>query len=74
MRCIPKYRIGYNGQFYEAGTEFRIDPKDAKEMRKHGTVLDDPTPSSAETKRPGRTRRTEHGQSGKAETQNKRAE
>ena len=69
MRCIPKYRVGYNGQFYEAGREFEIDRKDAEEMRQHGTVLDDPTPS--EPKRVGRpARRAANGQSGKAETEN----
>lgn len=71
MRCIPKYRVGYNGEFYEAGREFKIDPKDADEMRTHGTVLDDPAPP--EVKRPGRPRRVEHGQSGEAETENRRA-
>lgn len=71
MRCIPKYRVGYNGEFYEAGREFKIDPKDADEMRTHGMVLDDPTPPPVE-KRAGRPRRVEHGQSGKAETANRR--
>ena len=69
VRCIPKYRVGYNGKFYEAGREFKIDPKDADEMRKHGTVLEAPTPPPAEPRRVGRpARRTEHGQSSKAET------
>lgn len=67
MRCIPKYRVGYNGKFYEAGQSFEINSKDASEMRKHGKVLDDPTPPPVE-KRVGRPRRVEHGQSGKAET------
>ena len=67
MRCIPNYRVGYNGEFYEAGREFKIDPKDADEMRTHGMVLDDPTPPPVE-KRAGRPRRVDHGQSGKAET------
>lgn len=71
MRCIPKYRVGYNGEFYEAGREFKIDPKDADEMRTHGMVLDDPTPPPVE-KRAGRPRRVDHGQSGKAETANRR--
>ena len=71
MRCIPKYRVGYNGEFYEAGREFKIDPKDADEMRKHGTVLDGPTPP--EVKRPGRPRRVEHGQSGEAEIKDRRS-
>lgn len=69
MRCIPKYRVGYNGEFYEAGREFKIDPKDADEMRTHGMVLDDPTPPPVE-KRAGRPRRVDHGQSGKAKTAN----
>lgn len=71
MRCIPNYRVGYNGEFYEAGREFKIDPKDADEMRTHGMVLDDPTPPPVE-KRAGRPRRVDHGQSGKAETANRR--
>ena len=62
--------MGYNGEFYEAGREFKIDPKDADEMRTHGTVLDDPTPPPVE-KRSGRPRRVEHGQSGEAETANR---
>ena len=64
--------MGYNGEFYEAGREFKIDPKDADEMRTHGTVLDDPTPPPVE-KRSGRPRRVEHGQSGEAEIKNRRA-
>lgn len=72
MRCIPKYRVGYNGEFYEAGREFKIDPKDADEMRTHGTVLGDPTPPAAEPRRAGRPRRVEHGQSVKAETKDRR--
>ena len=72
MRCIPKYRVGYHGKFYEAGWEFKIAPEDADEMRMHGTVLDDPTPPPAEPRRPVRTRRTNNGQSGKAETENRR--
>ena len=73
MRCIPKYRVGYNGEFYKAGREFKIDPKDADEMRTHGTVLDDPTPPLVAPQRPVRGRRTNNGQSGKAETENRRA-
>lgn len=71
MKCIPNYRVGYNEKFYEAGQSFEINSKDAAEMRKHGKVLDDPTPP--EVKRPGRPRRVEHGQSGEAETKNRRA-
>lgn len=73
MKCIPNYRVGYNGEFYEAGQPFEINSKDAVEMRKHGKVLDDPTPPPAEPIRPMRTRRTNNGQSGKAETENRRA-
>ena len=74
MRFIPKYRVGYNGQFYETAQEFQINPKDADEMRKHGKVLDDPTPPSNGLKRAGRPPRRieENGQSGKAETANRR--
>ena len=71
MRFIPKYRVCYKGTFYKAGQEFRIEPKDENEMKQHGRVVDDPAPP--EVKRPGRTRRVEHGQSGKAETENRRA-
>ena len=59
MRCIPKYRVGYDGKFYEAGREFEIDSKDADEMRTHGTVLDDPAPLRDEPKKAGRPRRGE---------------
>ena len=71
MKCIPRYRVGYNGKFYESGHPFEIDAKDAEEMRQHGTVLDDPMPPSVEQKRVGRpARRATNGQSGKAETEN----
>ena len=70
MRCIPKYRVSYQGNFYEAGQSFEINSKDAVEMRKHGKVLDDPTPPPVE-KRSGRPRRVDHGQSGEAETKNR---
>lgn len=70
MRCIPKYRVSYQGNFYEAGQVFDIDAKDEAEMKRHGTVLGDPTPP--EVKRPGRPRRVEHGQSGEAETKDRR--
>lgn len=72
MKCIPNYRVGYNGEFYEAGQPFEINSKDAVEMRKHGKVLDDPTPPPAETRRAGRPRRVENGQSGEAETKDRR--
>lgn len=70
MRFIPKYRVCYKGTFYKAGQEFRIEPKDETEMKQHGRVVDDSTPP--EVKRPGRPRRVEHGQSGKAETKDRR--
>ena len=71
MRFIPKYRVCYKDTFYKAGQEFKIDPKDADEMRTHGTVLDDPAPLPVETRRAGRpARRAANGQSGKAETEN----
>lgn len=72
MRFVPKYRVCYNGKFYSAGQEFDIDAKDSDEMKAHGSVKDDPTPPSAEVKKPGRPRRVEHGQSGEAETKNRR--
>lgn len=68
MRFIPKYRVGYNGKFYEACTEIQIASKDIDEMKKHGTVLDDPVSPPPAPKRAGRPRRVDHGQSGKAET------
>lgn len=71
MRCIPKYRVSYQGNFYEAGQVFDIDAKDEAEMKRHGKVLDDPTPPPVE-KRAGRPRRVDHGQSGKAETKDRR--
>lgn len=72
MRCIPKYRVSYQGNFYEAGQVFDIDAKDEDEMKRHGTVLGDPTPPAAETRRAGRPRRVEHGQSGEAEIKDQR--
>lgn len=73
MRFIPKYRVGYNGKFYEAGTEIQIASKDIGEMKKHGTVLDNPVSPPPALKRAGRPRRAENGQSGEAETKNRRA-
>lgn len=72
MRCIPKYRVSYQGNFYEAGQVFDIDAKDEAEMNRHGTVLGDPTPPAAEPRRAGRPRRVEHGQSGEAEIKDRR--
>ena len=74
MRFVPEYRIYYGGRFYEAGQAFQIDEKDADEMRQHGTVVADPAPPIIPAqKRAGRPRRSEHGQSGKTETENRRA-
>lgn len=71
MRCVPKYRVNYHGEFYEAGREFCIDEKDAEEMKRHGTVLDEPAPPPAAPKKLGRPRRAENGQLGSAKTTNK---
>ena len=73
MRFIPKYRVCYKGTFYKAGQEFRIEPKDETEMKRHGRVVDDSTPPSAEAKKTGCPRRVEHGQSGQADTTKRRA-
>ena len=73
MRCIPKYRVSYQGNFYEAGQVFDIDAKDEAEMKRHGTVLGDPTPPAAKPRRAGRPRRVDNGQSGEVETKNRRA-
>ena len=73
MRFIPKYRVGYNGKFYEAGTEIQIASKDIDEMKKHGTVLDDPVSPPSPARRTGRTRRAENGQSGETEIKDRRA-
>ena len=73
MRFVPEYRICYGGRFYEAGQAFQIDEKDADEMQQHGTVVADPAPPSTQPqKRAARPRRSEHGQSGKAETADRR--
>ena len=73
MKFIPNYRVCYGGKFYEAGHQFQIKDADADEMKKHGVVLDEPTPPPVAPQRPIRTRRTNNGQSGKAETENRRA-
>lgn len=73
MRFIPKYRVGYNDKFYEAGEEIPIASKDVEEMRKHGTVLDDPVSPPPAPKRAGRPRRVENGQSGEAEIKDRRS-
>lgn len=70
MRFIPNYRVIYGGLAHEAGREFSIDAKDADEMKRHGTVLDEPTPP----RKPGRPARkkegSENGQHSKAPTEN----
>ncbi len=71
MRCIPKYRVCYNGKFYSSGEAFNIDAKDADEMKQHGRLVDNSMPPTPEAKRPGRPRRVENGQSGEAETKNR---
>lgn len=71
MRLVPEYRVGYNGKFYEAGQPFHIDDNDIEEMKQHGTLLKERTPTSpsvtTEPKKPGRPRRAENGQPGKIE-------
>lgn len=73
MKFIPNYRVCYGGVFYEAGHQFQIKDTDVDEMKKHGVVLDEPTPPPAAPQRPVRSRRANNGQSGKAETENRRA-
>ena len=68
MKFIPNYRVCYDGRFYEAGVQFPIKADDADMMKRHGTVLDEPTPPSVALKKPGRPRRADNGQSGEAET------
>lgn len=48
MRFIPDYRVSYKGNFYECDDEIEIDPLDAEEMRKHGEVVEESTPSHKE--------------------------
>lgn len=38
MLFTPKYTVSYHGVFRRAGTPFEIEPGDAEEMSKHGTV------------------------------------
>lgn len=68
MKFIPNYRVCYGGRFYEAGSQVSIKAEDADMMKRHGTVLDEPTPPSVVLKKPGRPRRADNGQSGEAET------
>lgn len=72
MRCIPNYRVCYQGVFYEAGHAFPIETADADEMRQHGRVVDDPTPPTEPPIRRGRQRRADNGQPGEAEATNRR--
>lgn len=67
MRCIPDYRVCYGGRFYEAGNPFSIKAEDTDMMKRHGMVLDEPTPPPAAQKKPGRPRRADNGQSVEAE-------
>ena len=50
MKFIPNYRVCYDGRFYEAGVQFPIKADDADMMKRHGTVLDEPTPPPAAPK------------------------
>ena len=72
MKFIPNYRVCYGGRFYEAGDQFPIKADDADMMKRHGTVLDEPTPPSATERRTGRPRRGSNGQPSEVETQNRR--
>lgn len=72
MKFIPNYRVCYGGQFYEAGAQVSIKADDADMMKRHGTVLDEPTPPPATERRAGRPRRGNSGQSGEAETPHRR--
>lgn len=72
MKFIPNYRVCYCGRFYEAGTPFPIKADDADMMKRHGTVLDEPTPPPAAERRAGRPRRGNSGQPGEAEATNRR--
>ncbi len=56
MKFIPNYRVCYGGRFYEAGAQVSIKADDADMMKRHGTVLDEPTPPPAAPKKPGRPR------------------
>lgn len=68
MKFIPNYRVCYGGRFYEVGAQVFIKAEDADMMKRHGTVLDEPTPPPAAPKKPGRPRRADNGQSGEVET------
>lgn len=40
MNFVPNHTVSYRGQYYTAGQKFQIDPKDAEEMSKYGSVED----------------------------------
>jgi hypothetical protein len=72
MKFIPNYRVCYGGRFYEAGAQVPIKAEDADMMKRHGTVLDEPTPPPAAERRAGRPRRGNNGQLSEIETPNRR--
>lgn len=72
MKFIPNYRVCYGGRFYEAGDQFPIKADDADMMKRHGKVLDEPTPPPSTERRAGRPRRGNGGQPSEAETTNRR--
>lgn len=45
MKFTPDYAVMYKGVRHTAGKRFEIDPKDADEMSKHGTVENHKTPA-----------------------------
>ena len=67
MLFTPKYTVAYHGVFHMAGTPFEIEPGDAEEMSRHGTVEKAPEPHTENdleinadeltAKRPGRPRK-----------------
>lgn len=40
MNFVPNHIVSYRGEYYTAGQKFQIDPKDAEEMSKYGSVED----------------------------------
>lgn len=61
MRFVPDYCVSYRGAFHYAGCAFEIDPKDAEEMSRHGTVMQEVRPVEPEEPEPrrGRPKKTE---------------